>query len=135
MRGTSSLPATISQPASRASELGQDFADANYIYTHGDSAIAYSYASTGAFFNLLTAAVAGNAFPDIVFDSHTLQANARYQASKTLSYILLYRFDYEHLDDFHYNGLAPVISTTPIWVSYRKNFTAQTVGFSVQYTF
>ena len=80
--------------------------DVNYVYTHGDSAIGYSFASTGAFFNLLTAAQAGSAFPDIVFDSHTLQANARYQASKALSYVLLYRFDFEHLDDFHYNGLV-----------------------------
>jgi hypothetical protein len=109
--------------------------DANYIYTHGDSAIGYSFASTGAFFNILTAAEAGSAFPDIVFDSHTFQANARYQASNTLSYILLYRFDYEHLDDFHYNGLAPVISNNTYLGVIPENFTVQTVGFSVQYTF
>ena len=109
--------------------------DANYIYTHGDSAIGYSFASTGAFFNILTAAQAGSAFPDIVFDSHTFQTNARYQASPTLSYILLYRFDYEHLDDFHYNGLAPVISNNTYLGVVPENFTVQTVGFSVQYTF
>lgn len=109
--------------------------DASYIYTHGDSAIGYTYASTGAFFNLLTAAQAGNAFPDIVFDSHTLQANARYQASTTLSYVLLYRFDFEHVDDFHYNGLAPVINGNTYLGVVPENFTAQTVGLSVQYTF
>ena len=43
--------------------------DINYIYTHGNSAIAYSYATVGAFFGLLTAAQAGNSFPDITFDS------------------------------------------------------------------
>jgi hypothetical protein len=95
----------------------------------------YSFASTGAFFDSLTVAQAGTAFPDITFDSHSLQANARYQYSETLSYVLLYRFDFQHLDDFHYDGLAPVINDNTYLGVVPENFTAQTFGFSVQYTF
>jgi hypothetical protein len=109
--------------------------DLNYIYTHGDSAINYGFATTGAFLNLLTAAQAGSAFPDIAFDSHSLQANARYRASETLSYVFLYRFDFQHLDDFHYDGLSPVVSNNTYLGVVPENFTAQTIGFSIHYTF
>ncbi|HEY4941126.1 MAG TPA: MtrB/PioB family outer membrane beta-barrel protein [Rhizomicrobium sp.] len=109
--------------------------DANYVYMHGDSAIGYSYASTGAFFSLLTAAQAGSAFPDIVFDAHSLQVNARWQASPMLSYQLLYRLDFQHLDDFHYDDLSPVIASNTYLGVVPENFTAQTIGLALQYTF
>ena len=109
--------------------------DVNYIFTHGDSAIGYSYATTAAFFNSLTAAQAGTAFPDILFDSHSLVADARWQATETLSYRLLYRVDFQHLDDFHYSNLTSVIRNNTYLGVMPENFTAQTVGVSVQYTF
>jgi hypothetical protein len=109
--------------------------DANYIFTRGDSAIGYAYASTGAFFNLLTAAQAGNAFPDITFDSHALQASARWQATNALSCRLLYRVDFQNLDDFHYNGLvAGVIRNNTYLGVIPENFTVQTAGLFMQYT-
>jgi len=110
--------------------------DINYIYTHGDSALAYTYASTGAFFNSVTAAEAGNAFPDITFDSHSLEADVRWQAEEKLSYRFLYRFNFEYLNDFHYTGLtASVINGNTYLGVVPENFTVQTLGLLVQYTF
>jgi hypothetical protein len=109
--------------------------DGSYVYSHGDSAITYSYASTGAFFNLLTAAQAGNSFPNIVFDSHLLQAGLRWQAGRNLSYQLFYRFSFEKTDDFHYANLSPVISGNTYLGVVPENFTVQTIGIMAQYVF
>ncbi|HKD24132.1 MAG TPA: MtrB/PioB family decaheme-associated outer membrane protein [Rhizomicrobium sp.] len=110
--------------------------DLNYIYTHGDSAIGYAYASTGAFFGLLTPAQAGNAFPDITFASHSFEGDLRWQALPQLSYRLLYRVDFENLNDFHYTGLtAGVFGNNTYLGVVPENFTAQTVGLLMQYTF
>ncbi len=107
---------------------------ANYTFTHDDSTLRYSYAGTGAFFGLLTPAQAGTAFPDIVFDSHSLETNVLWQYTPKISYRLYYRFDYQHLDDFHYAGLTSVIDNNFYLGVVPENFTAQTIGLFVQLT-
>ncbi|MBV9570708.1 MAG: MtrB/PioB family outer membrane beta-barrel protein [Alphaproteobacteria bacterium] len=108
--------------------------DLNYTFVHSNSAIRYSYASTGAFFDLLTAEQAGHAFPDITFDAHALKANALWQYSPRLTYRLFYQFAFEDIDDFHYNGLTSVISNN-VYLGVRpESFSAHTVGLFVQYT-
>lgn len=110
--------------------------DVNYIYTHGDSAVGYNYASPLAYFFLVTQTQAGTSFPDIVFDSHSFEANLRWQADESFTYRLLYRVNFEHLDDFHYDGLyAGVISNNVYLGVVPENFTAQVIGVLVQYTF
>jgi hypothetical protein len=109
--------------------------DSNYVYSRGDSAVGYGFASTGAFFNLLTAAQAGNSFPDIVFDSHALEADLLWQQSGNLSYRLMYRFAFQKTDDFHYNNLTSVISNNTYLGVVPENFTVQTIGISAQYVF
>ncbi|HEY2446883.1 MAG TPA: MtrB/PioB family outer membrane beta-barrel protein [Rhizomicrobium sp.] len=110
--------------------------DFNYIFTHADSAVGYNYTSPQAFFFLLTPTQAGTAFPDITYDSHSLEADLRWQAEESLSYRLLYRVNFEHVDDFHYDGLfAGVINNNTYLGAVPENFTAQTVGLLVQYTF
>ncbi len=109
----------------------------DYSFTHGDTSVAYSYASPGAFFNLVTPAQAGTAFPDITFDAHALETNLRWQATpKSLSYRLYYRFAYENITDFHYTGLtAGALNNNSYLGVIPENFTAQTIGFFVQYSF
>jgi len=110
--------------------------DADYTFTHSDTGVNYTFASTAAFFSLLTPAQAGSAFPDITYDAHTLQATLRWQITDTLSTRFLYRFDYEQLDDFHYTGLtAGAISNNTYLGVVPENFVAQTVGMFVQYAF
>lgn len=110
--------------------------DFNYIFTRGDSAIDYHYASPLAFFNLLTLAQAGTSFPDITFNSHAFEADLRWQAEESLTYRLLYRINFEHLNDFHYNGLYPGVINNNVYLgNVPENFTVQVVGLLVQYTF
>jgi hypothetical protein len=106
----------------------------NYTFTHGTSALRYSYAGTGAFFGLLTPAQAGTAFPNITFGAHTLEANLLWQYSPSLSYRLYYRFDYQDDQDFHYAGLTSVINNNVYLGVVPENFTVQTVGVFVKYT-
>lgn len=110
--------------------------DADYSFTHSNTGVNYGFASTNAFFNLLTAAQAGSSFPDITFDAHSLQTSLRWQVTDTLSTRLLYRFDYESLDDFHYTGLtAGAINNNTYLGVVPENFTAHTVGLLAQYAF
>jgi MtrB/PioB family decaheme-associated outer membrane protein len=110
--------------------------DLNYTFTRGDSAVGYSYASPLAFFFILTPAQAGTSFPDITFDSHMFEANARWQADGSLTYRLIYRVNFEHLSDFHYAGLMPGVINDNVYLGVvPENFTAQTIGVLVQYTF
>lgn len=110
--------------------------DADYSFTHSDTGVNYGFASTNAFFNLLTAAQAGNSFPDITFDAHTLQTNLRWQVTDKLSTRLFYRFDYESLDDFHYTGLtAGALNNNTYLGVVPENFTAHTIGMFAQYAF
>jgi hypothetical protein len=110
--------------------------DADYTFTHSDTGVNYGFASTQAFFGLLTAAQAGNSFPDITFDMHTLQTILRWQVTDKLSTRLLYRFDYEHLNDFHYTGLtAGALNNNTYLGVVPENVTAHTIGMFAQYAF
>lgn len=110
--------------------------DVDYTYTRGDAAVGYSYASPLAYFYAVTAVQAGTSFPDITFDSHSFDANLRWQADANLTYRLLYRISYEHLHDFHYQDLTAGVINDNVYLGVvPENFTAQVVGVLVQYTF
>ncbi len=152
-KGTSGAAGSIAYPLANAwsekerdldSTLGatlhQSFDDVsldlNYTFTSTTSTLAYLYASTGAFFNSLTPAEAGNQFPNIDFRYQALEANLRWQYSRNLAVRLFYRLDYQDLNDFHYTGLAPGVITNNIYLGVvPENYTAQAVGTFVQYTF
>jgi hypothetical protein len=110
--------------------------DADYSFTHSRTGMAYGYASTGAFFGLLSAAQAGTSFPDIAFDAHSLQTTLRWKMSDSLSTRLFYRFESETIGDFHYQGLsAGAISNNTYLGVVPENFTAHTVGLFANYAF
>jgi hypothetical protein len=110
--------------------------DLNYIFSHANSAIGYRYASPLAYFFLLSQPQAGYAFPDITYSSHSLEADLRWQAEESLTYRLVYRVNFERLDDFHYDGVFPGVINNNVYLGVvPENFTVQTVGLLVQYTF
>jgi hypothetical protein len=89
-----------------------------------------------AYFFLLTPPQAGYAFPDITYTSHSLEADLRWQAEESLTYRLLYRVNFERLDDFHYDGVFPGVINNNVYLGVvPENFTVQTIGLLVQYTF
>lgn len=109
--------------------------DVNYVFAQGDSAQSYRYATPGAFANAFTAAQAGTGLPDISSTSHTLEANALWQADAHATWRLYYRFDYAQVDDYHYQGLAPVIGNDTYLGISPENYSVQTVGVSLRYAF
>ncbi|MBB6254212.1 MtrB/PioB family outer membrane beta-barrel protein [Nitrospirillum iridis] len=110
--------------------------NADYTFTRASTAIDYAFTSTGAFFNTLSAAQAGNSFPAITYDSHALQTDVRWQMSEELSYRLYYRFNYERVVDFHYTGLtAGAVNNNTYLGVIPENYTVQTIGLLVQYVF
>src|SRR5258706_15343943 len=64
--------------------IGDVTIDLNYTYTRSTSALSYFYASTGAFFNALTPAQAGSAFPDSNFDHHLLETTVLWKYSENI---------------------------------------------------
>ena len=109
--------------------------DVNYVFAQGDSAQNYRYATPGAFANAFTPAQAGTGLPDISSISHTLEANALWQADAHATWRLYYRFDYAQVDDYHYQGLAPVIGNDTYLGISPENYSVQTVGVSLRYAF
>ena len=108
---------------------------ADYTFTYADSPVNYSYASPGAFFgNAASAAVAGSGLPDITFYSHALETNLLWQYTPSLSYRLYYRLSYQNLADFHYQGLSAGVTNNNYYLGVTpENYTAQTIGFFLQY--
>lgn len=110
--------------------------DLSYNYTVSHSALRYTFASTGAFFDSLTPTEAGTQFPDSVFRYHVFEGNIRWRYSAALAIRFYYRFDYQDLEDFHYTGLtAGVISNNVYLGVVPENYTAQVFGTFLQYTF
>ncbi len=107
--------------------------DVSYTFTHDVSSLRYNYASTGAFFGLLTQAQAGSSFPDTTYDAHLVEANALWQFRPNITWRFYYRFDYQHVDDFHYVGLASVISNNTYLGVTPESTAAHTVGVFLQY--
>jgi MtrB/PioB family decaheme-associated outer membrane protein len=109
--------------------------DVNYTFTHSNSAIGYGYASTAAFFNLLTPAQAVTGFPDTVFDHHLLETSILWKYTEKLAVRAYYRLEYEHLDDFHYTGLTNIVGNNLYLGAIPENYTAHVMGIFFQYVY
>jgi MtrB/PioB family decaheme-associated outer membrane protein len=108
----------------------------DYVFAHAKTAMNYRFASTEAFFNVMSAAQAGSGFPAITYNSHMVKAELRHQLTETVSYRVFYRFNQERVVDFHYTGLTAGTTGDNTYLGVRpENYAAQTIGFFVQYTF
>lgn len=108
----------------------------DYTYAHARTGMNYTFASTNAFFNVMTAQQAGTGFPDITYNSHVLRAELRHQLTDVFSYRVFYRLAQERVVDFHYTGLtAGAIGDNSYLGVVPENFTAHTIGLLVQYAF
>ena len=111
--------------------------DLNYSYLLADSEFAYTYASTAAFRNLFPPGEAGSGFPDQKFRHHLLEGNLRWQARDNLGVRVLYRFEREDLDDFHYQGLSgPLVGGDQIYlVTIPEDYSNHVVGLILETSF
>lgn len=82
-------------------------ADVNYSFIIGEGNVNYSFASTGS----LTAptVVPGTEFPELKFTRHILETSLTWPLHKNLSLRFLHHFEHSQTEDWHYQGLTPVI--------------------------
>jgi len=109
--------------------------DVNYAFTYSNSGLGYAYASTGAFFNQLTPAQAGTAFPDATFKHHLLETSVLWKYTDKIAVRGYYRLEYEQIDDFHYTGLTNVIANNLYLNAIPENYTAHVFGIFFQYSY
>ena len=110
--------------------------DLNYSYLLSDSEFSYDYASPAAFLNLFPTGEVGNGFPDQKFRHHFLEGNLRWQARDNLTLRLLYRFEKENLDDFHYQGLTePLVGDQIYLVTVPENYSNHVIGLILETSF
>lgn len=108
----------------------------DYSFSHARTSIDYAFASTGAFFDVMTAAQAGSGFPAITYNSHTLRTELRQQVTDAFSYRVYYRFAQERVVDFHYTGLNAGAVGDNTYLGVRpENYAVQTIGLLFQYSF
>jgi hypothetical protein len=85
-------------------EIGIATLAVDYSYSTGRSRVAYDYNIGGAL-NAANAALAGNRMPDLVLDTHFLDASLRFPLTKNLSARVLYRCQKEDIRDWHYRNV------------------------------
>lgn len=109
--------------------------DLNYTYTHGNSAIGYTYATPGAFFYDVTPEQAGNAFPDNTFTHHLLETSVLWKYTPKIGVRGFYRLEHEEIEDFHYTGLTQVINNNIYLATIPDSYTAHVFGVFFQYSY
>jgi MtrB/PioB family decaheme-associated outer membrane protein len=116
-------------------QIGSVTIDLNYTFTYGDSAFGYTYATTAAFFDEVTAAEAGNAFPDNTFRHHLLESSVLWKYTANIGVRGYYRLEHEKIEDFHYTGLTQVIGNNIYLANIPDSYTAHVFGVFFQYSY
>lgn len=91
-------------------ELGKASFNVDYTFSSGRTRIAYDYTVGGAL-STANAAFAGSGMPDLAIDTDYLDASLRYPLTDRLSVRLFWRYQVEHIRDWHYQNLdmVPVV--------------------------
>ena len=108
--------------------------DINYSYSRADSAFDYSFNSNAAFFAV--PAEVGTGFPEHEFDHHLLSASLRIPIRNNVAVRLLYRFEREEIDDFHYLGLdSPVVGNDIFLAANPEDYSGSSYAVLLETTF
>ena len=78
--------------------------DVNYSYTRGRSKLGYLFAPGGAV-TVANAPLAGTGMPDITMSQNMLSTSLLVPVVDTFDVRLIYRYEDQHIDDWHYRGL------------------------------
>ncbi len=116
--------------------FGPVMVEVDYGFSYSKTAIDFAFNTTGAFHNLFTEAEAGDGFPDQIYRSHLLQADALWTVTEALKIRFLYRFEKVDMEDFRFDGLdAQLIGNNLFLGAVPEGFTTHAFGGFVQLTF
>ena len=78
----------------------------------------------------------GNGFPNQTFRHHLFEGNVRWFIREGLNLRLLYRYEKENLDDFHYAGLSePVVGADIFLAAVPEDYDAHVFGILLETSF
>lgn len=108
--------------------------DLRYSYNWADTHVDYEAASNLAFANPATSNQSINdRFPVMNFDRHILETNLRWNLRKDISMRFYHRYEHSSTQDWHYDGLAPLIGNHLFLNAIPENYGEHVFGFFVQY--
>jgi len=108
--------------------------DIRYSYNWADTDVDYEAASNLAFANPTTSnqPIDGR-FPVINFDRHILETNLRWNLRQDISMRFYHRYEHNSIQDWHYDGLSPLIGNHLFLNAIPENYGEHVFGFFVQY--
>lgn len=108
--------------------------DIRYSYNWADTHVDYDAASNLAFANPDVGNQAtNNSFPVINFDRHILETNLRWNLRKDISMRFYHRYEHNTIQDWHYDGLTPLIGNHLFLNAIPENYGEHVFGVFVQY--
>lgn len=90
-------------------ELGKASFNLDYTFSSGRTRITYDYTVGGAL-SAANAVFAGKGMPDLAIDTDYFDASLRYPLTERMALRLFWRYQKEHIRDWHYQNLE----TTPV---------------------
>lgn len=101
-------------------ELGTTTVDLGYTYSRGRTRIRYAYNAAALGLTPRQVELAGDGWRDLILGQHIVEANAVLPLRKRLSLRLLYRYEQEEIDDWHYRGidLNPSPSNNSVYLDF-----------------
>lgn len=110
--------------------------DANYSYSKSRSRLNYDYTTGAAYGNNFTESEVGDGLPDQLFEHQLLTSSARVMLSDHLQLRILYRFEKEDIEDFHYDNLtSPVVGNDIYLLAFPRDYSAHVIGAFVGFRF
>lgn len=105
--------------------------ESSYSYVYSKGEIVYDFASAGALPGL-PAELAGNSFSDLLFKRHILETSLTWPMNDRLSLRLLHHFEDGTVDDWHYEGISPVIDQNLLLATSPQDFTVNIFAVLLQ---
>lgn len=107
--------------------------DMRYSHNWAHTDVGYDAASNQAFANVDANQAVSNNFPAITFSRHILETNLRWNLRKDMSVRFYHRYEHSGVQDWHYDGLSPLIDSQLFLNAIPENYGVHVFGVFVQY--
>lgn len=110
--------------------------EADYRYLRTQELVDTAFDRTGGALAPPTdPATARSKFPELLVSDHVLELSARYRWSDAIESALAYRLFHSTIDDYHQNGLVPLVNQNLYLAGIDDDFTAHLIGITARLRF